>query len=204
MGKSRQVEQYFILHPTATLKEVVEITGVSTRTAQTVKTKLMKAGIIPGSSRVRATENPISDASGAVLSPEVAGVLASPDELDSEIIDDEATQKRMLKEVQNLAFNDNISPDIRMNAMKVWVTIKDYVRAKTLGPGNPLTEEDAITRIIRIMQAAGPKITIQALERAFKMKGTADEETQTEQTGPPEGITQDSDATTDPNHPQTP
>lgn len=90
---------------------------------------------------------------------------------DSEMFDegDEVTRGKILKRILKFAFNPTLSEETQLNAMTLWTKFKDSTRAKELGPGTPLTQEDALTRLKKLFKAVGPELVLLALEQTFNV-----------------------------------
>jgi hypothetical protein len=85
-------------------------------------------------------------------------------------LDDADVHKRLLKQCIRFAFDPNLHPDTRMSASTMWAKLKDLQKARDLGPGKPMTFETAVSRMCDLMQAAGPEITLAAVNAAFDVK----------------------------------
>lgn len=162
-------------------------TGTSRRTVSYVRKQMMKEGLLPKGRRV--TNLPkipesVKEILPSETSPTISGLLidgeklrelAKSENFEDEIADDEDTQKKLLKEIRKIALGVGMHPDTRLSAIQVWAKLKDIAKSKEIGPGNPKTEEEVILRLVRLMQAVGPKLVIKALEAAFERKDTAEE-----------------------------
>jgi hypothetical protein len=80
---------------------------------------------------------------------------------------DEETRKKLLARCRAIALDPGMHPDTVLSASQVYIKLKDAVRAKSLGPGRPLTHEDAVARLARLMSACGPNIVHEAITSAF-------------------------------------
>lgn len=184
----RGIRALILSNPSASVRDIVNQTGASVRTVRYVISKLRKEGLLPPARRANPAPEVIIQPSNSIevkeievksmeMTPELLKTMAFSDSLPDSIESEEETRKKMIIEVQKFAFAPNVNPETRMNAIQVWVKLKDIVRGKELGPGNPLTEEAAIERLVRIMQACGPTLVIKALDKAFERKISNAEET---------------------------
>lgn len=81
--------------------------------------------------------------------------------------DDEETRKKLLSRCRAIALDPGMHPDTVLSASQVYIKLKDAVRAKSLGPGRPLSHEDAVARLARLMAACGAEIVHDAITSAF-------------------------------------
>lgn len=158
----------------------------SRRLVAYVRAELVKAGKIPGGRRASlptelaeallVTEPDPQDGSPRPTtprSPAPPALPSSPSELialaeDFTDEDDETTRKELLKKVRAIALDPGMHPDTVLSAAQAYIKLKDAVRAKSLGPGKPMTREAAVKRLTNLLVAVGPNIALTAFEHAFK------------------------------------
>lgn len=87
-------------------------------------------------------------------------------------IDDAKVHKKLLRQCLTFAFNPGLHPDTRMSASQMWSKLRDQAKSHALGPGKPLTYEDGVLRLADMMKAAGSKMTLDAINRAFDVQET--------------------------------
>lgn len=170
---------YYRAHPDSSISEVAKAVGTSTRTAASARIKLVAEGVLPagrnntnvGSLPQVPTSAPPEPPKDKLLDDKA--LLALADVLDGDE-DDEQTRRRLLREVKKLAFSPDTHPDTRLSATQVWLKLKDMAKAKTDGPGKPLTRAAAITRLVDLLQTVGPVIAIAAMYQAFNVKEPED------------------------------
>lgn len=98
--------------------------------------------------------------------------------------DDDATRKRMLRQMKRFAFDPALHPDTRMSASTLWAKLLDMQRAKDLGPGVPLTLAAAIERCTEFLRACGAKVAVPSFYAAFDL-GDPDEISKAVEQGQP-------------------
>ena len=105
--------------------------------------------------------------------------ISDPSKLDIDDIDitDDQMQKKLLKQVQLMAFDPSLHPDTRLNAINIYAKVKDIARAKDLGPGPPRSQDEIIERLVRILRGVGPTLSIKAVHYAFPSEKTNESET---------------------------
>ena len=94
--------------------------------------------------------------------------------------DDAESQKLMLRQVKRMAFDLKLHPDTRMSAMQLWTKLRDMVKSKELGPGKPLTREDALDRLVLLIQAVGPALVLEAMDKILGTEVTHEGEVPTD------------------------
>jgi DNA-binding Lrp family transcriptional regulator len=179
MGRSnilnKAIRAYLLADSAASIDEIVEKTGASKRTVQYIRAELRKSGLLEPSRR-ESIPLEVTNIEETIVN------LPNPDFISPEMLSDDEIRNKLLRQVQMTAFDPKVSAQTRLDAAQVWVKLRDISREKELGPGNPLTEEDVVDRLIRIMKACGPGPVIKALERAFKMKGSTNVEIKSSET----------------------
>lgn len=187
----------YLRHPDASISDVARATGVAVRTVARARETLVKEGLLaPGRNNAASAADAValtmaaqglSSVPGETESSDVPGepreaVVAPKGTIDGEAFrqmnelldqladeDDDATRKRMLRQVKRFAFDPNLHPDTRMSASQLWAKLLDMQRSKDLGPGVPLTLGAAIVRATDFCRAAGPKVMVPAFYAAFNL-----------------------------------
>ena len=189
-AQHERARDYILAHPDESKSQQAQATGLSPRTIATVRAELVAAGKLRPNRRVvgkpvKATkvmsppapapassgEQTDQAASPQLLDHEAMLALADMDDIDS--LDDAETHKRLLKQALRFAFNPKLHPDTRMSASQMWSKLRDQARAKDLGPGAPLTLEDAVARMLDMHTAAGVRVVLGAILAAptdFRIK----------------------------------
>ena len=201
-AKSMAIRAYILATPAATVKQISEANAVSMTWAHRIRRQMQMEGTIPlirvrrpkvlpppppdFSPGTHAPEGAIPKKIGGMLDGAALRFMASDAVPASELADEAATRDALLLQVQRLALDPSLPADLRLSATQVWVKVKDIARAKDLGPGKPLTPEDAVIRLVRLLRAVGPKIALQAFENVFGKEPT-NEKTPTESAPSPEG-----------------
>lgn len=179
-GSATLVAREFILrNPTISNEAAVKATGLSERIISKARKELRSLGFAhPLPSDHRSNDTPSIE--------EPTRLPADPDKLATqgmaqlmEMVDEETKRQdateleppEMRKILARIARAPNSPPQVRIAA----VTAKTKLDAETadrhsLGPGPPLTREDAIVRLALLLEACGPDIAAEAMERAFSIK----------------------------------
>ena len=180
--KSRErlaAEAAIIKDPALPDRYFMETYKLSKASIANIRKDLRARGVIPGSRRTsggveailtdpRMTAETVLPQESAPLPPITSTELATLG-LDTELTDenDEATRKMLLSRCRSIALDPDTHPDTVLTASQVYIKLKDAVRAKSLGPGKPVTHEDAVARLGRLMSAVGPEIVSEAITSAF-------------------------------------
>lgn len=102
--------------------------------------------------------------------------LAEMVEVAVESGDDELIQKTLIKQCIRFALDPSLHPDTRLSASTMWGKLRDMGKSKDIGPGKPKTYEAAVLRLVDMLLACGPEMTIDAVNRAFTVKEPLDGE----------------------------
>lgn len=167
-------------------KYFMDTFGISKPLVSIIKRTLRERGIIPpprrGRKPLREVETLLTEshspASGekspvkpqddapslSIITPAELAALGATEFTDE---NDEETRKKLLARCRAIALDPEMHPDTVLSASQVYIKLKDAVRAKSLGPGRPLTHEDAVARLARLMSACGPTIVHEAITSAF-------------------------------------
>lgn len=174
---------YFLAHPTAKDKEVCDATGLNKATVARARWKLIDEGLLPPATRRRrgrpaktkpgqaAQEPPARDGNVLLTGKELIDIA----DIDFDELPDDEARKKMLKELRKLAFSPDVSNDTRISAMKLWIQFKDSGAGRKLGPGDPLTYEQALDRLRTLMKACGFKLVYEAFTSVYLPKETPSE-----------------------------
>lgn len=192
--KHAAATQYFLQHPNASISEVAKATGITPRTVASARSALAGKGLVaPGRGRGRPRIHPKPTIQPPT--PEAAQILAAgasegtPEPSETPLLDDaalrmiadpgnsladldlddEATRKKLLREVKRIAFDPEAHPDTRLSATQVWLKLKDMARSRELGPGQPLTRMAAVARLKDLLSVIGLDISLDALIASFGM-----------------------------------
>jgi hypothetical protein len=90
-------------------------------------------------------------------------------------IDDEQVRKRILTALRTIAFAPGMNYETAMNAMSLWVKLKDQASTKELGSGAPVTYAIAKERLCALMKACGFELVFECFQELFVPKETASE-----------------------------
>lgn len=171
-----QVREYIIAHPEAKNADVMEATGCSMRTVSNVRALLRAEGAIPAAGdkrhaapRVDPTQV-IGDAGVGTFDP-ITGVdltRAVGASLGEDVGADGTVEIDKLKKVLWRVVRTNRDDRIVVAAAGTLARIKQEESARPLGPGPPMTEDDAVERLVLLYRPVGLKIVFAALVKAFK------------------------------------
>ncbi len=181
--KFQQARDYILAHPDESKEEQTLGAKVSVSMIALARASLIKDGLLKPSRRGRppalaARPEPPSEGAppeqptkpAKMLDDAAMRAIADMAALDDDSIDDAEVHKRLLKQCIRFAFSPDLHPDTRMSASTMWAKLKDLQKARDLGPGRPMTYEDAVTRLCDLMRACGPEITLAAVNTAFDVK----------------------------------
>jgi hypothetical protein len=102
-------------------------------------------------------------------------------------MDPEWTPEEMLKLCKLMANDPNEATTSRQSAIALYRKIKVELEGKgQLGPGPPLSHEDVVMRMMRIMQSQGLETSTEAFERAFNVGRAHEVDPSTAAPGVPE------------------
>lgn len=182
--KLERARAYVLAHPDESKAEQAIGADVSERLIAIARADLVKRGLLVPSRKVgniehtlprspskrsSAVEMDAPAAGGDLLNHSAMTSLAATAETIEELdfADDEAVQKRLLRQCISFALNPKLHPDTRMSASQMWAKIRDIAKGRQIGPGAPLTFEDATARLRDLNIATGPSIAIAAIRAAF-------------------------------------
>ena len=83
--------------------------------------------------------------------------------------DEEVIRRRIVAVARGFALNPSLHEETRLAAAQVYIKLKDALKSKTLGPGQPLTEEQALSRLSSLLRAVGPSLAFKAISLAFNI-----------------------------------
>jgi transposase-like protein len=112
---------------------------------------------------------------GTMLDHAAMMTLADMADVETDKIDDDEIQKRLLKQAARFAFDPRLHPDTRMSASQMWSKLRDQAKAKNLGPGAPKTFADGVRRLADLHVACGVDMVMAAIQLAFNVKEAPDE-----------------------------
>lgn len=187
---------YVLDHPDESKVDQAIGAGVSTATIATVRAKLIKQGLLsptrklapPRPDPTPPVAKPRGNRSPLLPKPEEPEKPIAPPRKSQELLDheamlalsaladeiedltDEEKLKRLQKQALLFAFNTRLHPDTRMSASQMWTKLRDQAKSKDLGPGEPLTFEEAVSRLSELMTACGPEITLAAVNAVYQVK----------------------------------
>jgi hypothetical protein len=186
-AKQSRIKEYILSHPDESKAQQALSTGVGVRTIARARADLVAEGLLPADRKVfrRASAQPAGSAQDEVPSEEPrAAASKEPGLRDhaamkalANLIDSAAGEedeslivKRLLKQCLTFAFDPSLHPDTRMSATQQWAKFKDQTKTRTLGPGNPKTQDDAIARLSELDVAVGPTVAVKALTTAYDFR----------------------------------
>lgn len=190
-GKSLGLAIHFYRrNPTASIKQVSKALGISESTVARARAMLVEKGELAsgrsGSAGTPAPAEPDAEAPAPDAPPPPKSAGAAGKVLDAQALqqlaamtsmlngdddeDDEEVRKRLIRGVKRIAFDITLHPDTRMTASQVWIKLKDMARAKELGPGKPLTIEDAKLRLRDLHTACGLDLSLEGLFAAYNVE----------------------------------
>lgn len=189
---------YIRANPSANNVEVARELSISKRTVAYARAQLRASGELPAGRRTApnapdemlASLAPViaqvTPAAEALDGPPTPGVPPSielpppippsalptlPDDGEVDADEDEnSIRRRIIAVARGFALNPELHPDTRLSASQVYMKLKDALKAKELGPGKPLTKEQAISRLSSLLRATGPDLALEALTRAFNLE----------------------------------
>ena len=187
--RREQAVEYFLTHPEAKDIEVAEALNMDKATVMRARAKLIGEGILPESSRRRATPA-VSVVLDKVVPPKTPArekpaaslnTLLSDEDLralDADNVDDAETRKSILRALRKIAFGQGVNYETAMSAMSLWVKLKDQAATKELGPGTPMTYAIAKERLKALMTACGFELVFECFQDLFVPKEPATDEGQ--------------------------
>lgn len=194
--RREQAVEYFLAHPEARDRDVADALDMDMSTVGRARTKLINEGILPPETR-RRNPSPTIDLSGieSVTSSEkpaktsekktvtLDALLTDEDlrALENDNVDDVETRKSILRALRKIAFGRGVNYETAMQAMGLWVKLKDQATSKDLGPGTPMTYAIAKERLKALMTACGFELVFECFQELFVPK---DEQPSTESATP--------------------
>ncbi len=192
-GRERaRARNYLLEHPHSTNAEVAAAVGVGGATVSFARQALIQEGLIPRSPQERRRQaynearKPIDFPPASPTAPVLVAPPAepappqTPDEYETldaqrlydlaegeEEIDDEQVRRRMIRKLRKMSFDPNLNPQYQMYAMAAHEKMLEGSRAATIGPGKPVTKDDAVERLEMIFKATGPELVLLAAVKAF-------------------------------------
>lgn len=177
--RAERIRFHFTKNPTATNKEVVEAVKCSSRMVSYVRAQMVKEGILQpawgdhksstrkkeGVSSIEkvgkaAEGTPFAVENTADLNEAIARATRDAREADHD--SDEIDLQVLKRILWKIARTD---PDNRIRTQAIWTLtrVQQEVSERALGPGNPMTEEGAIDRLLLLFKGVGPETVIKAL-----------------------------------------
>jgi hypothetical protein len=201
-----QAKAYFLQHPEASISEALADlhrrgVNISERTVAQARSELAQKDLLPkGRNSSPAATSPanvslLPPIGDTLLNDKTLGAAAEGDLTDIFDLDDESIRKKLLRGVITIALTPDVHPDTQLSATTVWSKLKDMARVAELGPGKPVTREQAIDRLSELMSAVGSEISMAAMYKAFNLKENPDGEEKAVEAPPSGGTTEDSGAT---------
>jgi len=172
--------EYLKANQQATNAEVCYYVGCSPRTAAMARGKLRSIGldVRANADRVNAKKvtEAVNDAALVAEDPslevENAGDLINA--INTEIggdISEDASPEEMRSILTRILRNRALDPRVRVLAIAQKQKLDFETQDRdSLGPGKPLTREDALTRLTLLITACGPDLLQDAITRAFNQK----------------------------------
>lgn len=177
---------YILKHPHASNAEVLLALKVASSTVDNARRRLRDQGysLISNADRITPkalTEQAVEEAAQGAMPLDMdnmSGLLDAIDEESAEAqIGDNATPEEMKKILTRILRNKGLDPRIRVMAIAQKQKLDyDTVGRHELGPGEPLSKDDAVDRLTMLLQACGPEITHLAIENAFKSETSVPKE----------------------------
>jgi len=178
-------KEYFLKHPAASIKEALialnaDNINIGERTIAQARSELAQKGLLPSGRMATLAQAPIVTEplvviKDTVINDKTMEALAKGDMADILDMDDESIRKELLRGVIKIALRPGVHPDTQLSATTVWSKLKDMARVAELGPGKPLTREQAIARLSELMTAVGSDIAMAAMYKAFNLKESSNE-----------------------------
>jgi hypothetical protein len=175
--RREQAESFLLANQAAKDSEVAASTGIDKVTVGRARANLISQGLLPESTRKRATPAR-AKAPARPTGPPPDSLLTDADMRDLELgaMTDEDTRKKILTALRKIAFSPGINTETAMNAMALWVKLKDAAASKELGPGKPLTRADAKERVLSLMKAVGFDLIFECFQELFVPKEATPDE----------------------------
>lgn len=179
LTKRDETIKYVLRNPRAPLKEIAKEIGASLGLVSHIRAEMARKGMVAPLTKHSTTRGSILPKftppvkietleTDQILDGEMVKKLAESENILEDIdLNDDEMQKKLLKQVQLMAFDASLHPDTRLNAINIYAKVKDIAKAKDLGPGPPRNEEQIIERLVRIMRAVGPSLTVKSVHYAF-------------------------------------
>ena len=179
-NKRDRARTYILSNPTAGNVEVVKVTGVSTRTASSVRSELRAEGLISetvfGDWRTPKPRETGTSPEGVIVQG-TSELLARAEQAQS-VAGHEFSTEEQLALCRRLANDPREGSQVRLAALTVYNKIQSQLgNREELGPGKPLTDEDRIVRLSLLCQAVGFQTAVKAFERAFANRKEQDVDT---------------------------
>lgn len=203
---TERIRQYLLRNPHASNDEIAEKLYCALSSVSNVRKELIRAGLVEPSHRHRRSAVPNKGSGTSALIQRIMNKDVEDEErpglrelnflLKKEMPQgdvDDVTPEEYKKVLSRIIRRPDISAQVIVAAGNAKLKVDEYLAdKKDLGPGSPITEEDAIVRLSLLMQACGRTITLKALKRAFHLsisEGVTNESiAPNEQTSPPSGI----------------
>ena len=181
LKQREEIKVRLMANPETPNKELAAEFKCSIRTVAYLRNELVESGAIIGGRRVALPKKIVTELLDEGEPPLVSVPTSSSERLPaapltpSDLLalssndddDDEATRKMLLAKVRAIALDPDTHNDTAISAAQAFIKLKDAVRAKTLGPGKPVTRENAVERLTNLLTAVGPAIAMTAFERAY-------------------------------------
>ena len=181
--RREQAKLYLIAHPEASDSDVKGETGIDLATVGRARGELINEGLLsPATRKQRRTPPAIRPSEVPVITgpkpggPRLDTLLTDADlrALSEGDIDDEQVRKRILTALRTIAFAPGMNYETAMNAMSLWVKLKDQASTKELGPGAPVTYAIAKERLMSLMKACGFELVFECFQELFVPKESTD------------------------------
>lgn len=169
-----KVRQYLLEHPEAKNTDVMLALGVSQRTVSTVRAELRDEGGVPAAGDKRHASPRVDPAAAVTGAAAGAFDVQTTSDLnravgasigDGDFNEDGTIDILKLKRALWRIVRTNRDDRIVVAAAGTLARIQQEANSRPLGPGKPLTRDDAVARLIALFKAVGINVVLEAINR---------------------------------------
>jgi len=170
-----RVRNFFTANPNATNTEAINVTGASQRTVSAVRNQMRSEGEMAPALGVGRPPNRPEGITEDIIPPDEEFRQERDARQEIEAVSDlnleDMTPEEVRHEMVRLLRSKSTPPPVRVSA----AALLEKMRTESgdeLGPGDPLTYEDAKVRLTLLMKACGAQLVIECVQEAFNLGGS--------------------------------